>query len=41
VTPDRIQQIEVKNPRKQTLQHHGSGRIFPECVTDNCAPDCD
>ena len=30
-----------ENPQKQTLHHHGSGRIFPECVMENRAPDHD
>ena len=42
VTPDLVQQIAVKIRENWRFTVTDLAEIFlPECVTENCAPDCD
>jgi len=41
VTPDLVQQIEVKIRENRRFTITDLSEFFSECVTENCAPDCD
>jgi len=41
VTSDLVQQIEVKIRENRRFAATDLAEFFPECVTENCEPDCD